>query len=420
MSGNFRAAPIKKEFYSTGVRILFLLASIGLAFGMYRMVFGLESSTNLTNPYPWGLWIGVDIASGVALAAGGFTTAALIHIFHKEKYETIGRAAHLTGMLGYTFVAVGLLFDLGRWYNVWHVALPMCWQGNSVLFEVGICVMCYLTVLYLEFVPVVAERFLGQMPAGIPKFVDKFLGILHKFTDKIMWVLLILGVVLSCLHQSSLGNLMVIAPYKMHPLWYSPFLPMMFLISAIGLGLPMVIFEGMIATKSFNLESEMHILSKLAKIVPVIIGMYLIAKVADLVIRDAWIHIFDGTLQSYMFLGEFVLGILIPFGAFLFKKVRETSGLLFGASAMYIIFGVLMNRVNVFMIAYMPPYRQGQYVPSFGEFAVTIGLISMLMIAYRAIVTIFPVLPAQSHQFRVSYSLKGSTIGEKVRGMIRS
>jgi len=396
MSGHglVKAAPIDKKFFTTGVKILFALFGIGMAFGLYRFVFGLGSITNLNNQYPLGFWIGVDVATGVALAAGGFTTAALIHIFYREHYAVIGRPAHLTAMLGYTFVGIGLMFDLGRWYNIWHPALPSMWQGNSVLFEVGMCVMVYLTVLYIEFLPIVAERFIGHSP----KWIDAILRFFDKILDKIMWIFIIMGVVLSCLHQSSLGNLLVLAPYKMHVLWYTPMLPVFFLVSAIAVGFPMVIFESMIASRSFDREPEMHILTPLARMIPITVGLYFVIRVVDLTIRNAWGYVFEGSLQSTMFLIEFVVGIMAPLIILFNEKARKSSKLLLTAATLYIVFGVLLNRVNVFIIAYQPPYKVSQYVPAVGEFAVTIGLIAALMLVYRIFVTIFPILPAHEEK----------------------
>ena len=385
------AAPVEKKFFTTGTKILFALFGIGMAFGLYRFIFGLGALTNLNDQYPLGLWIGVDVATGVALAGGGFTTAALIHIFFRGQYQSIGRPAHLTAMLGYTFVAIGLAFDLGRWYNIWHPAIPSMWNVNSALFEVGVCVMLYLTVLYIEFIPIVAERFIGRSP----KWIDALLRFFDGILDKVMWFFLIAGVVLSCLHQSSLGTLMVIAPYKMHPLWYTSILPLLFLISAIAVGFPMVIFESMIASRSFDRKPEMNILIPLSRMIQPLLGFYFIIKIIDLTVREAWGYVFEGSLQSYMFLLEFIVGITLPLFLLFFEKVRKSPKILFIASTLYIVFGVLLNRVNVFFIAYQPQFKVSQYVPAIGEFAVTIGLVAALMIVYRAFVTIFPILSVE-------------------------
>src|SRR5690606_9720406 len=232
-------APVKHRFFTPGVIGLIVIAVNGLIFLMGRFFFGLGAVTYLDNQYPWGLWIGVDVAVGVALAAGGFTTAALGHIMHREEYHAVVRPALLTAMLGYTFVAFGVFVDIGRWYFIWHPLIM--WNGNSALFEVGICVMIYLTVLYIEFLPVVTERFMGKVNlkgflSFLNKPIEKLLFILDKGLSKTIFIFIILGVVLSTLHQSSLGTLMVIAGEKMHPLWQTPVLPLLFLLSAIAVG----------------------------------------------------------------------------------------------------------------------------------------------------------------------------------------
>ncbi|MBN2008737.1 Ni/Fe-hydrogenase cytochrome b subunit [candidate division KSB1 bacterium] len=385
------AEPVAKKFFTPGVKVLLTLFGLGVLFGLYRFIFGLGSITHLNNQYPLGLWIGVDVATGVALAGGGFTTAALIHIFYRGKYSIIGRPAHLTAMLGYTFVAFGLMIDLGRWYNIWHPAWPAMWNGNSALFEVGICVMLYLTVLYIEFIPIVAERFIGNSP----KWIDGILRFLNRILGKVMWFFLIFGVVLSCLHQSSLGTLMVIAPYKIHPLWYTQILPLLFLLSAIGVGFPMVIFEGIWAAKSFGRKIEMDVLEPLARMISPFIGLYFFVRIIDITVREVWHYVLEGSLQSFMFILEMGLGGLVPMVMLFSDRLRKSPKWLFIASTMYIVFGVLLNRVNVFFIAYQPAYKVSQYIPSIGEFMITIGLISALLLCYRIFVTVFPILPAE-------------------------
>jgi Ni/Fe-hydrogenase subunit HybB-like protein len=211
MNGYLKPAPIKKKFFTPGVIVLCIIAANGIFFLAGRFLFGIGKVTNLNNQYPWGLWIGVDVAAGVALAAGGFTSAALGHVMHREQMHAILRPALLTAMLGYTFVAIGVFVDIGRWYFIWHPIIM--WNGNSALFEVGICVMMYMTVLYIEFLPVVTERFIGQVNfrgflSVLNKPLDRFLRFLDKWLGLTMFIFIILGVVLSTLHQSSLGTLM--------------------------------------------------------------------------------------------------------------------------------------------------------------------------------------------------------------------
>jgi len=408
MSHAEEALPVEKPLFTPGVFVLLGLIAVGLGFAVYRYLFGLGSMTNLNDQYPWGIWIGVDVASGVALAAGGFTTSALAHIFHRKHYHAIVRPALLTAMLGYTFVGLSLMVDLGKYYNIWHPILPSMWQGNSALFEVAMCVMAYLTVLYLEFVPVLVEGLQGRL--NLPAPLDRFRGpvesllkqgwfqqivnLAGRFFGRIMFLLVIAGVVLSCMHQSSLGALMAIAPYKVHPLWYTPILTLLFLMSAIAVGYPMVVFESMWASRAFGRKPEMEILTPLARFMPFLIGAYMVAKISDLVIRGAYVHLFEGTFQSNMFLVEFGLGVVLPFFLLLSDRVRRSPTGLFVCAALYVILGVLLNRINVFVIGYTPPYATKPYVPSVGEVAITVAMISGLILLYRLIVSVLPVLPA--------------------------
>ena len=404
---------IKKKFFTPGVIILLLLSINAVIFLLGRFFFGIGAVTHLNNQYPWGLWIGVDVAAGVALAAGGFTTAALGHVIHREYYHDIIRPALLTAMLGYTFVAAGVFVDIGRWYFIWHPLIM--WNGSSALFEVGICVMMYLTVLYIEFLPIVTERFIGRVNlkgffAFLNKPVDKSLRILDKGLSKVIWIFIIAGVVLSTLHQSSLGTLMVIAGPKMHPLWQTPILPLLFLLSAISVGFPMVIFESLIASKSLGLKPEMNVLSKLGSYVAPILGIYLAFKIGDMFIRETFVYLTSFNVQSVLFTIEVVVGVVIPLRMFLSRTVLNSKPLLFTASSL-VIFGVLLNRINNFITAYSPPYSFGAYFPSVGEISVTVGFAAMLVLLYRIIVMNFPVisLPDKSYLPKTKYAIKGGS-----------
>lgn len=393
------AAPIPNRLLTPGVKVLLGVMAVGLSFALARFISGLGAVTHLTNQYPWGIWIAVDVATGVALAAGGFTTAALVHIFHREHYEVVVRPALLTALLGYTFVVLGLLVDLGRYYNVWHPIVPFMWSGHSVLFEVGICVMFYLTVLYIEFLPIVLERVRGHVrlpgaPAGLNRAVEAVLGVADRTLGRVIWVFVILGVVLSTLHQSSLGGLMVLAPSKMHPLWWTPILPLLFLLSAVAVGFPMVIFESLIASRALGRKPEIHVLTPLARIIPIILFIYLAFKVGDLTLRGVWGYVIEGSTQSWVFLIEVGLGVVTPMILLTRDRWRRSPPVLFTAAALAVA-GVAMNRIDVFLVAYHPLYADRPYFPSVGEIAVTVGLIAGLVFMYRVLITLFPVLPRE-------------------------
>jgi Ni/Fe-hydrogenase subunit HybB-like protein len=388
-----KPAPLKTKFFTPGVLVLILIALNGLVFLAIRFIWGIGAVTNLDNYTPWGLWIGVDVAAGVALAAGGFTSAALGHVIHREQYHAIVRPALLTAMLGYTFVAFAVFVDIGRFYFIWHPLIM--WNGTSALFEVGICVMIYMTVLYIEFLPIVAERFIGKV--NFPNFlkflnkpVDGLLKILNKGLSKTMFIFIIAGVVLSTLHQSSLGTLMVIAGQKMHPLWQTPILPLLFLLSAIAVGFPMIIFESLLAANSFKMKPEIKLLSGLGKMTAPIIGVYLAFKIGDIFVRESFKYLVVLDVPSWMFITEIAI-MIRAFFMFLSKKTENSPSRLFIASSL-VIAAVLLNRINNFIIAYNPFYNPVLYYPSFGEISVTVGCIALLVLAYRAFVMIFPVI----------------------------
>jgi Ni/Fe-hydrogenase subunit HybB-like protein len=384
-------------FLTPGVWVLIALALGGITVLAVRLIYGLGAVTNLDTNYPWGLWIGVDVATGVALAAGGFTTAFLAHIFHKHHYHALVRPALLTAMIGYTFVGLGVAIDLGRYYNIWHVMVPSMWQGNSVLFEVGVCVMMYLTVLYIEFLPIVCERFIGKvnLPGGLKvlnRFTEGLLRVLQSSLSRVMTFFLIAGVVLSCAHQSSLGTLMVIAPGKLHPLWHTPMMPLLFLLSAFAVGLSMVIFEGYLAARSLKREFELDVMAPLGRIIPFLLTVYFGTKLIDNVNRGAYHYLGELNLQTVMFWVEILGGVVLPAFLFMAHRLRRQPVWLFTAAAL-VVFGVALNRINVFIIGYKPQFGSGPYTPAWPEILLTVGFICIITLLYRAAVFIFPVLP---------------------------
>ena len=389
-----KASPLNRKFWTPGVYVMLVFMIAGFLAVIARFTGGIGYVSNLSTARPWGLWVGVDVATGVALAAGGFTTAALAHIFGRHSYEPVIRPALLTAMLGYTFVVLGLIVDIGRSWAIWK---PMFnWNPNSVLFEVAMCVAVYLNVLYLEFIPIVVEQFKGKvkMTGFLASFnapVELFLKVADAVLDKIMWILIILGVVLSCMHQSSLGSLMLIAPTKIHPLWYTPIMPLLFLTSAFAVGYPMVVFETTLVSSSFKTDSEMSVLTPLTRITIFLLGLYMFLKLGDMFVRGTYVYLLDGTYQTNSFIVEMLLGVIVPWLMLISTKVRQSRTGVFTAATM-IVFGVALNRINVFIVGYTSPVTEGGYFPSIVEIFVTLGLIATLMFIYRFVVTFLPVL----------------------------
>jgi c(7)-type cytochrome triheme protein len=353
-------------------------AAIFLA-GLYstyvRFSGGLGASTALSDRFPWGLWVGFDVLCGVALAAGGFTMSAAVYVLHLERFKPIIRPTILTAFLGYLLVIVALLFDLGRPYNIWHPLVM--WNPHSVMFEVAWCVMLYTTVLALEFSPLLWERLGWEKP----------LKVMHALTVP----LVILGVILSFLHQSSLGSLFLIVPHRLHPLWYSPLLPVFFFISALALGCAMTIFESFLSFRAFGKRLERELLTDLAKVIVGVLALYLVLKLQDLAGRGALHLAAEPTYEGRLFLAEMVLGTIAPMVLLLVPRVRTDDFGLF-VSAVMVVLGFVMNRLNV-SITGMEASSGVAYFPSVTEISVTVMIITLGFVLFGLAVKYLRVFP---------------------------
>ncbi len=358
--------------------ILWLFIGLGTVAGLARFIHGLGATTNLTDVTPWGLWIGFDVMGGVALAAGGFVIAAIVYIFRLEQYRPILRAAVLTAFLGYLAVAVGLLFDLGLPWNIWHMII--FWNPHSPLFEVGWCVMLYLGVLFLEFAPVWLEK---------TPFKNVYL-----FLKRITIPLVILGVMLSTLHQSSLGSLMLIIPFRVHALWYTPIVPILFFTSAICLGLMMVTLESIISTWLYNKEPETKLLAGLGKAAVYILSIYLFIKIGDLVYLGKIGLLFSGSWESILFLFELMITAIIPIIILSISTVRNSRG---GQliCAIMVVFGFVLNRINISGIATVRATGT-EYFPSLLEFFISMWVVSGAVLIFLFFVENFKVWESEA------------------------
>jgi len=348
---------------------------------LLRFTKGLGTTTNLSAQFPWGVWIGFDVLCGVALAAGGFTISAVVYIFHIEKYHPIIRPTILTAFLGYSLVIVGLMFDLGRPYNVWHPLIM--WNPHSVMFEVGWCVTLYTTVLMLEFSPLVLEKLPWKRP--------------FKIVKSITIPLVILGVLLSTMHQSSLGTLYLIVPHKLHPLWYSPLLPVFFFVSAIALGCAMTIFESYLSLRAFRKQLDFHLLTKLGAVAAVTLSVYLVVRITDMQSRGVLSQAFAPTYEGRMFLAEMLLGVIAPIVMLFIPRIRHNQFGLF-VSALMVVLGFVMNRMNVSLTGMdRSSVSQGgaHYFPSWNELAITASIVGAGFLLFGLAVKYLDVFPPE-------------------------
>ena len=360
--------------------VLVIIWTLGLYATFIRITKGLGATTNLSDQFPWGIWIGFDILVGVGLAAGGFVLTATVHIFNLKDYKSIVRPTVLTAFLGYLLVIVGLLFDLGRPYRVWHPIIQ--WNHHSVMFEVGWCVMLYTTVLLLEFSPMLLEKFKLEKP----------LRVIHRITVPIV----ILGVLFSILHQSSLGTLYVIVPNKLHPLWYSQWLPLLFFVSAVAGGLAMVIFESYLSARAFGKELEFSLLVKLGRAIAVVLAVLLVLRFQTLIANHALPYIFTASTESMLFFMEILIGAIIPMILLLIPRIRNNMAGLFLASV-FVLLGFVLNRLNV-SVTGMTGALGVNYIPSWMELAVTASIVSAGFFIFRMACKYLPVFPSVNDQ----------------------
>ncbi len=358
---------------SPGRVLLWIIVLGGLAIGAVRYAYGLGAVTHLSDRFPWGLWVGFDVMCGVALAAGGFTMAGAVYVLHLTRYQSLLRPAIVTGFLGYLLVIVALLVDLGRPYRIWH-ALVM-WNPHSVMFEVAWCVMLYTSVLALEFGQVVLER-LGRTA-------------LLRITHLALPPLVVAGVILSTLHQSSLGSLFLIVPGKLHPLWYSPWLPLLFFVSAVAVGMAIVIVESYLSARAFRRTLEQPLLAGVGQALFVALAVLLALRLTDLIWRGVWPFAFAPSIEAILFDLEVGLGIVAPLVLLAVPPVRRSARGLVAASAL-VVLGVVLNRVNV-TITGMLAGSHARYVPSWMEVEITLAMVAAGVLAYQWIAEHLPV-----------------------------
>ncbi|MBI4913252.1 MAG: Ni/Fe-hydrogenase cytochrome b subunit [Acidobacteria bacterium] len=357
----------------TVVFSILVVAFLGVT--VLRFSKGLGAVTHLNDTFPWGIWIGFDLLCGVGLAAGAFTLTAVVHLFNLKRFEPIVRPTILTGFLGYTFVILALLFDLGQPWRIWHAIIY--WNPHSVMFEVAWCVMLYTTVLAIEFSPVVFERLGWHAPA--------------RLVHRMITPLVIAGVILSTLHQSSLGSLYLIVPSKLHPLWYSPLLPLFFYISAIGAGIGMVVLESYMSKRAFGRNLEMELLEPLARAMVVALFIYGLMRLQAINRNQCWGDIASFSYEGKMFLVEFVLGVVLPVAMLSFRRIRTSpSGLVTGS--FLAVLGFVMNRLNV-SITGMERGLGARYSPALMEYTVSLGLVAIGMAVFAFAVRYLNIFP---------------------------
>ena len=372
-------APIGGKLITPFTSVLAVLVMIMVVVLGFRFVRGIGAVTNLSDGYPWGLWIAWDVVVGSALGASGFTVAFATYMLNRGQYHPMVRPALLTALFGYMMAGASVVFDLGRYWDMWHMFWPKYAQVNSVLFEVGLCIASYTLVLFVEISPAILER-LGMTNV-------------RKKMNKILFFFIAVGVLLPTMHQSSLGSMLLVFGPQIDPIYQTRLLPILFLVSTVGMGLAAVTIEGSVTSLSLRRPLERELMGKLMKVGQALIAVFVVLRFADLAYRGVIGDVFQIRTLTIMFWIENLMCI----GAvvLLMGKGSRQSGRVFVA-AMLMAFGGILYRLD----AYLGAYRTGAgwtYFPSMGELVITIGLIAFEILAFIIAIRILPVLPKMGH-----------------------
>jgi Ni/Fe-hydrogenase subunit HybB-like protein len=350
-----------------------LLVAVIFAAGAWatylRFVKGFEVATNLSNAQPWGIWVGLGTLCGVGLSAGGFAIAGAVYLMGMERYRPILRAAVMIAFLGYLTVCFGYAWELGLPWNFWH---PMVmWNRSSVLFEVVWCIMIYTTVLALEFSPSLIEKLPWRRAR------EWYLRQHHR----ILIALVLIGVLLSSLHQSFLGGLFIIFKGKMYPLWYSNYQTTLFYLSAIPAGIAMIIMALYLSVRSLNVRINLRILDEVSRVIPPLLIIFALFRFVDLSKQHALGYLFRPVEETAYFWVEIALFIVAPLVLFNLRRIQKSPVGLHWASAVTVA-GFMTHRVNV-SITSLERATQAHYVPKWPEMAVTIMLGTAAVLTFR-------------------------------------
>lgn len=371
-------APVGGSLLNPVTLVCGVLIAIMAAILVVRFFWGLGAVTHVNDGFSWGIWVVVDVMVGSALACGGFSVALLVYIFNRGEYHPLVRPALLASLFGYTLAGAGIFFDLGRWWNFWHIFWPGYINPNSVMFEVAACVTAYIVVMWVEFSPVFLEK-LGMKDV-------------RRKLDKFLFVFIALGVLLPMMHQSSLGTMLVVMGGQVNVLWQTPMVPLIYLLTAIVMGWGVVLFETCVAAAGYRRSIETNLLDPMSKIMLGVLAVYLALRAADLLARGAFGPAFQFTWTAFFFWVENI-AFVAPFFLIPNAVARRNPARLFLAGIAVMLGGSLL-RLNGFLIGFDtgPGWR---YFPALTEILVTSAMFAIEVLGYIIITRRFPVLPRE-------------------------
>ncbi len=353
--------------------VLIALMGIGFVVALVRFAFGIGAISNLSNTYPWGFWISFDIFTGIAISSGAFLLAAAVYIFDLKQFRPLLMPSILTALLGYIMEVLALMVDLGRPERIFNMMFYQNFHSNMLL--VGLCVMIYLAILVVEFAPTFLDGIKGAKWAEKLQ-PAKWAAVARRF----MLPVVILGVVISTIHQGSLGALLLIQSAKLHPLWWTPILPVNFFLSSISIGLAMAIVESSLSSRYFRRGIEMHLLEKLGRAIPFALALYLIVRFVQLGVSGDFQYLFSSGSMSVLFWAEILIGCILPMALFSLKSVRHSPTMIL-VSAVVLLVGMILNRFDVSWLGIHRLWNVS-YAPSLMELSISAAIFSFGILAF--------------------------------------
>ncbi|MCF7977012.1 MAG: Ni/Fe-hydrogenase cytochrome b subunit [Chromatiaceae bacterium] len=394
MSERFR--PIGGRLLTPHFYFLGLLLLIAAWFIAKRFIFGIGAVSNLSDGFPWGIWITYDVVTGTAIACGGYAMALMVYVFNRGQFHPMIRAALLTSVFGYTLAGASIIVDVGRWWQLYNVFLPQYMNLNSVMLEVALCVTLYTVVLWIEFSPTILEAMQAK----------RWLRNLRHF----LFIAIGLGILLPTMHQSSLGSLLIIAGDKVHPLWQTNIIPLLFLLTAITMGYSIVVFESLYASVNLRRPLETPLLSKISAVIPWLLIVYLVLRIGESVISGDILFLFRGGSEPLLFMLEVALFVYV-IRNLRDEKQRVRPTVLFWTS-LAVLLGGALYRFDAFMIAF-DPGPGWHYFPAVGEMMITIGIVAFEIMAYLFFVKMTPVMMVGLGESGSAVGLSGASSGKR-------
>ncbi len=379
------ASPVGGPLLTRPFKFLLFFLSIWGVVLLWRFAAGIGAVSGLSDGYPWGIWIAFDVVTGTALACGGYAVAILCYIFNKGKYHPLVRPAILTSALGYSMAGLSIVIDVGRPWLIHNIPLRVFdWNLNSALLEVALCVMAYTGVLWLELAPAFLEKMKDASSPGLRKFAEFGL----RFFDKALIWIVALGLLLPTMHQSSLGTVMLLAGDKVHGLWATSMIPLLYLVSCVGMGYAVVVWESTLSSRAFSRPREDSMLKSLSGAMVIVLGLFLVIRIVDLIIQGQAALMFNSGGLSLLF---WIENALFLYAMYLLAGSRRQDFSNVFRAALVIIFAGTLYRFDSYIVAY-DPGPGWSYFPSFPELFITFGVIGLEIALYIVIVKTFPIL----------------------------